>query len=177
MNTIYSNNPFVTGAAYSQYDYVKYDGTFAGNLLTGAFLYCVADHTASTSITESYWNGITKINGNVYPKFIWEPDYNNTVEIAPKSTKINFGDGYEVRVRNGINNILNTYNLTFSKRKLDETTAILHFLNQQAGVDPFVFEGRRPFVYSKLFICENWQNTEIFANNYTITCQFREVAN
>jgi phage-related protein len=71
--------------------------------------------------------------------FYWQPNYASTVDLMQKRTEIQFGDGYSQRMRNGINTAPLEFNLSFENRSDAESTALLHFVEQKGGVDPFVY--------------------------------------
>ena len=67
------------------------------------------------------------------------PDRGFTKQTKPSILRAKFGDGYEQRKINGINNMVETYNLSFSNRPNTETDDLEAFFIEQAGVSKFTF--------------------------------------
>lgn len=144
-----------------------------------SYYYCQVAHTASdfdVDYNANFWGG-TQIFGNpkYKPIFIWLPSYNSDIDQTPKNKYISFGDGYQQRTKDGINNNLINTNLNFENRDLSEVTAINHFLYQRQGVESFYWVPAPPFNKKKLFICKNWNSVPNFYNNYSIKAKFEEV--
>lgn len=144
------------------------------------YYYAKSDHVSDASafindLNDGKWGGLLTYNGETRPFFFWKPSYNYTVESVPKVKSIKFGDGYEQNVADGINNILLTFNFNFDERDLLEHTAIIHFLHQRAGVEKFFFIPPQPYGVIKKFLCQEWNPTQNFVDNYSLTAKFREV--
>lgn len=69
--------------------------------------------------------------------FYFLPSYSTNVENEIKTITAQFGDGYSQRQRDGINSVKSTYNFSFENRSEKETKAILNFVEDKAGVEPF----------------------------------------
>ena len=65
------------------------------------------------------------------------PDRGLKTEQKPRILKANYGDGYEQRVAAGINNLPETWNLTWKNRSAAESNKIVKFLETQGGVTAF----------------------------------------
>ncbi len=141
------------------------------------YYYAKIRHVSAGSFDSSKWVGITTFNSDTKPHFTWIPSYEGTPVLEPKVKSIKFGDGYEQRLPDGINNNLLKLNLSFNGRDLSETTAIIHFLRERNGVESFVFTPLPPFGKAKLFKCPNVTSPFIFYNNYNISVNFEEVPN
>jgi phage-related protein len=126
------------------------------------------------------WDGYILLNGNLIPNFWWKPSYNGKINVNPR-VKINkFGNGYEQRVVDGINNNLIEFDLTFENRSELETVSILHFLQQRNGQESFIYNV--PTIFSKSlsnlntrFVCAQWSPSYVSYNNYSIEAKFTEV--
>ncbi|MEK6879151.1 MAG: phage tail protein [Nanoarchaeota archaeon] len=155
-STFYSKNSIIT------------DGTY--------YYYANTNHTSASVFLTDYnnglWGGITSDRGETKPHFIWKASYKFTVNNEPKIRKIQFGDGYTQRIADGINNILPKMNFTFENIDLDEYTAILHFLEIRRGSESFMFLPPAPRGQFGRFVCEKWDDTQNFFNNYTINATF-----
>ena len=102
------------------------------------------------------------------------PDKMMTSSSTPSILLAKFGDGYEQRLQDGINNDLLTLSVTFDKRNELETTAINHFLNQRKGAEAFVFTPPAPFATAAKFICKSFNTNYVFFDNYTVSATFEQ---
>jgi phage-related protein len=148
----------------------------------GLFWYATQEHDSSIApaVGSEYWNGNTNITiGNslkTVPYFFWKPSYNVQVSHDPRVHVIQYGDGYEQRIKDGINNNILKLNLSFEARSQLETTAILHFLNDKEGWGPFYFKAPEPYSLIKKFVCETFNSSFVFDDNYNIQCSLREIS-
>lgn len=101
------------------------------------------------------------------------PDRNIGQTSKPNIHKISFGDGYEQRIQKGINNITESFTISFNNRPNTEIDAIMDFLDTQAGVTKFAFTvpngtGER----TVQVVCEDYSqtyyNTEINSCSATL---------
>ena len=101
MASIYNISPWVGGTDYKKNDVVKN---------SDKFWYASQDNDDATTpaVGSAYWNGYINITidstTTVEPYFFWSPSYNVSVSHAPSVKSISFGDGYEQRIKDGINN-------------------------------------------------------------------------
>ena len=65
------------------------------------------------------------------------PDKQLTKTSNPRVLTAKFGDGYEQRAVDGINNLNETYNLTFKTRKKADIDDIVAFLDSKQNVTKF----------------------------------------
>jgi phage-related protein len=65
------------------------------------------------------------------------PDKAMTKQSTPRVLTAKFGDGYEQRIVDGINNLDENYSLTFRTRTKEEIDDIVSFLDTKAGVTKF----------------------------------------
>jgi phage-related protein len=138
------------------------------------------NNTTNPAIGSSYWNGNITITisglAETHPYFFWKPSYNVSVSHEPRIKSIQFGDGYEQRLKDGINNNRLQFNLSFESRNKAETTAILHFLHEREGFGSFFFKMPEPYSLIKKFVCKTFNSTYVYEDNYTIQCTFIEVS-
>lgn len=165
MANIYDISNWNTNINYNIEDIVFYNGFY---------YYATTKHNSGFSFDDSMWDGVINFNGTNKPFFLWKPSYNSEVPIKPAIKKIQFGDGYSQANPDGINNILLTLNLTFDLRTEAQARAILHFLNQRAGYQSFVFTPLPPYAQNKLFRCEDFSSSYVFKDNFTIRAVFNE---
>lgn len=171
--SIYSISDWAATTDYEKHDIVNSDSFY---------YYASVNHTSAAAFNIDYndgkWLGKgTDSNGEEKPQFIWTPAYNSPVNFKPRTKTIVFGDGYEQRIRDGINSNLLTFNLRFEGKTLQEATAICHFLYARDGVESFLWTPPAPFNAVKRFKCEEWEPDPAFYDNWTITASFKEVVN
>ena len=73
------------------------------------------------------------------PTFSWIPDWSYTGQHKPSVLTVQYGDGYQQRLVNGLNTDLRVWNLSFSVRTLAEIEAIESFLRSMQGATAFWF--------------------------------------
>jgi len=173
VNSIYEVTEWSTTTSYNKWDIVSYNNLY---------YYATQDHTSSAGsfsvdINAGKWDGVTTFNGVSKPKFLWQPVYNSVITNEPKVRTVKFGDGYEQRSREGINNNLISMDCVFEGKTLQEATSILHFLYARQGVESFVWTPPRPFGIAKLFVADSWQVDPVFYDNFRVTTTLREVVN
>jgi phage-related protein len=179
-SSIFTISNWVTATSYGLNDIISYtDTSVTPNTIYN--YYCIAPHTAGTFATDKLtkWGGrIIYSRSNVdKPHFFWKPSYEAGINLDPRVKTIKFGDGYEQRVPDGINNTLLKFELRFLGRDLSESAAILHFLKARQGTESFVFTPFQPFDRQSLFKASTINSDFVFYNNYNITTTFEEVPN
>lgn len=70
--------------------------------------------------------------------FTWKPNNDPAATIAFRTKSAKFGDGYEQRAQDGINNRSQSWPLTFTGQKT-RIKEIMAFLDRHAGATPFFF--------------------------------------
>ncbi|WP_087686812.1 phage tail protein [Pandoraea sp. PE-S2R-1] len=101
--------------------------------------------------------------------FLWSPRTNASGDITFAVRKGVFGDGYEQRARDGLNNKKSTYQLTFVGGE-QKISAILAFLDAHAGSKSFFWTpALRP---QALFVCEKYSGPVKDGDTYTISATF-----
>ncbi|MTD34035.1 phage tail protein [Paludibacterium denitrificans] len=103
--------------------------------------------------------------------FTWTPDYSAKLSRAPRVLKAQFGDGYDQRVPDGINNNPQSWALTFNNRTNADADAIDAFLSAQNGVTWFWWTPPRVNAAIKV-VCEKWDKSEATFNGTTVTATF-----
>lgn len=103
--------------------------------------------------------------------FTWLPDKESEREIVPTVKPVKFGDGYEARMRNAVNALPENWTLTFT-RNIEETTPILDFLEERAGVE--AFDWTTPRGKTKRFVCRKWKESRQ-SGIVKVSCTFEEV--
>jgi phage-related protein len=70
------------------------------------------------------------------------PDRSLKSTIRPKTIETKFGDGYSLKVKEGVFTLNEVYDITFNNRPLEEIEKIIDYLENLKGVDPFDFTVR-----------------------------------
>lgn len=105
--------------------------------------------------------------------FTWLPDKGATCTREPRVLSVKFGDTYEERRPDGINNDMRVWNVSFSARILTEVQAIDEFLGAAGGVTAFTWTDPKGF--TGLFICRKWSGPIAEQGNNAITATFEQV--
>jgi phage-related protein len=104
--------------------------------------------------------------------FHWRPQNSSTISASPKVKVIKFGDGYEQRIRDGINNDLRSYNVTFVGLS-EDISLIDDFLSRHNAIKAFLW--REPNTHKTIkVVCRSWTSTPNGAAK-TISATFEEV--
>ena len=105
---------------------------------------------------------------------IANPVYNTRIDPQPNQIVVKFGDGFEQRLTEGLNQNPLTVSLTFELSQNDATTA-LDFLNARI-VDGASFNYTLPSESTaRKFVCNRFPRTIPFFNRVRLSCTFREV--
>ena len=144
------------------------------------YYYCIQAHPDASaagrpSETSIYWTGTTNFNSETIPYFFWRPAYNYSIKLEPRNRVITFGDGYEQRASDGIQNNLMSIDLSFDVRGEAEATAILHFFHTRNGSEAFVFYPPKPYNVPKKFRAPNGDMGVSFQDNFSIRTSFIEI--
>ena len=123
-----------------------------------------------------FWKGILTLpsSSKTYDHFFWKPSYVVNTQIVPKIKTIKMGNGYEQRLKDGFNNILLSYSLTFQSLSEKQATAITHFVHNRGGVEEFYFMAPTPIGIFKKFVCTDLQVNNKFFNNFDLSAKFDE---
>jgi len=175
--SLYKVDSWGSGPSYSKNDIVLYAGNYYYSLIDNN-----SNHTP-TSAANVYWGGYRSYTSLTKPEFFWKPTYSSQLQMKPAVNILKFGNGYEQRIEEGINNNLQKFNLNFDGRDKNETRSIAHFLHKRKAVNSFFFDAPFPYnfdisqSYPRRFICEEWDIVYNFYNNYNINAKFSETAN
>jgi phage-related protein len=105
--------------------------------------------------------------------FTYTPSFTATEQSQPRVRRVQFGDGYEQRLRYGLNTDPKTWRLTFANRTDTERDNILGFLEARAGVESF--DWTPPRGDAGKYVCSQWSMDMLSCNNNTVTAEFMEV--
>jgi phage-related protein len=170
MSSVYNVDAWSISDTYRKHAIVSYNN---------GYYYALSDLAAGLSTPDislgSLWGGYQILNSDLKPHFFWVPTFNSTINNQPKTSVVQFGNGFQQRTRQGLNNLLVTAEFSFEHRTTDEAKAIVHFLNQRGGVESFLFLLPEPYSSTRKFICKSFPHTEVFHNNHSIKATFEEV--
>jgi len=107
------------------------------------------------------------------PTFAYTPSFEAQQLSQPRTRKVQFGDGYQQRLRFGLNTDPKEWSLTFSNRTDAERDNIIAFLQARAGVESF--DWTPPQGTAGKFICEKWDLGLSNCNNNQIRATFTQV--
>ena len=105
------------------------------------------------------------------------PSYSPKLSIENDIIRVNMGDGYEQRLKRGINSTRRIYTLSFNARTDTVTTNILNFLADPLKGDngAKAFDWTPPFGSTGKWVCQNPSVTMVAHNLNDIELVFREV--
>ena len=94
----------------------------------------------------------------------------------PKVHTMTFGDGYEQRLADGINNLGQTMNVSFSTRPKAEIDDIVAFFESLGGVSKFrmTIDDTNGNETIKV-ICRQWNQTWAYDDFYSLSATFERV--
>ena len=105
------------------------------------------------------------------------PSYSPQLSVENNIITVALGDGYEQRLKNGINATRRTFSLSFLNRSDTVTTNILNFLADSSKADngAKAFDWTPPFGSTGKWVCQNPSVTMVAHNLNDIELVFREV--
>ena len=121
------------------------------------------------------------VNGANITGFSAPVIYDKGIQMAtePRVLKAQFGDGYEMRVKDGINSTPRTWTMSFNNRPKAEIDDLYTFMNQLAEVSSAKLTvpdsnagGSEETV---VVILENYSKTYDYGDYYSLSCTAREV--
>ena len=104
--------------------------------------------------------------------FTWYPDADSTSSCKPTVDVTKFGDGYELRVPNGLNHLPMKWSLSFTREAV-EAGEILAFLRERGGSK--AFNWTTPNEETGVYVCREWQHRQMKGGTLQITCDFEQV--
>jgi len=106
-------------------------------------------------------------------QFWARPNLGAQRKTKPRIQSTRFGDGYELRIKDGINvSPVIWANLVFTAHYA-EHKAQLDFIEAQAGAT--AFEWTDPRGDTRKFVCREWASEQVGLGVYELTCDFEEV--
>lgn len=112
-----------------------------------------------------------------YRVFTWIPQRAYSVARKPRVKVVKLGDGYEQRQPQGINTLLDVYQLTFRGSVNgcggQDVLAAEQFIKEHGAVDAFLWTPSIDGI-ERRFVCRSW-NLEKDGGLYTLSCTFEQV--
>lgn len=146
----------------------------------GYTYYCLESHVSGTFATDlaaNKWDGVaTDSQNRTLARFFWGLSYRSAVRVVPKVNLTKFGDGYEQRSQDGINNSLIAVDVSIEGMDDKLALAVGQFLYTKKGATAFYWTPFPPFNTQKRFVCRDWSITPVFYNNASLQATFEEVA-
>lgn len=105
--------------------------------------------------------------------FTYTPDNSAQLAVKPRVLQAQFGDGYRLRVADGINVRPRQWRLTFNTRTDAEMAPIVAFLEARNGVE--AFDWTPPLGTAGKWICEEWGQTVVRFGINDLSATFVEV--
>lgn len=95
---------------------------------------------------------------------------------TPKVHVVTFGDGYEQRIADGINNLAQTMNVTFNTRPKAEIDDLVAFFESLGGVSKFrmTIDDSNGNEMIKV-VCKSWNQTWNYDNFYSLSTTLERV--
>ncbi len=106
--------------------------------------------------------------------FTHVPDFGAQVQIKPRVRAVAFGDGYQQRQADGINNVPQVWSLQWQNRDNNDTGAIKSFLQTRAGVEAFDWTPPNEDTSIKV-ICSEWTVSTVRYNLNNVSASFTQV--
>ena len=98
---------------------------------------------------------------------------------TPVIHSITYGDGFEQRIANGINNLKQEFSINFATRLKADIDDIADFLELKGGVTPFDYtyadSNESGGEKTVKVVCDSWDQTWEYAEYYSLSCTFRRV--
>lgn len=105
------------------------------------------------------------------------PAFSPTNEEGIRNTKVQFGDGYDLIVGDGLNPIRATKSLQWRAISYVEMATIISFLRSRINGDWFYYHLDEDFGRKRKFICEKWTygRTPDTLDCWEVSAEFQEV--
>lgn len=104
----------------------------------------------------------------------WCPQPGYSVDEEPKRKVLNFGNGYQQRMEDGINALLRKYSVTY-KVKNSQSAEFRQFMKEHGGVRAFYFKDVALNGELVKVVCTKFPR-QIGLTHTTFNCEFEEVA-
>jgi phage-related protein len=103
-----------------------------------------------------------------------QPDYSSSLNKQPKVMRVAFGDGYEQRAADGLNNNPDKWNLSWDELTDVDAATLLSFFDGLGGVATFTWQS--PYASStRKYVCDKWEPTPVSDNHHRLTASIYQV--
>ena len=102
------------------------------------------------------------------------PDFSLTKKSEPRVRSVQYGDGYQQRIRYGLNTNPKSWDLKWTAKSNADADAIEAFFDARAGVEAFDWTPPAGGNSGK-YLCPNWNRELQYANINIITATFIQV--
>lgn len=106
--------------------------------------------------------------------FTFKPSKSFSKTTKTRVISAQFGDGYSLRIPDGINSVLNEWSLTFSNNSLTNANDIEAFFTLHKGSTPFLWTPPGESIEYTI-ICSEWSRTYTSHFSATISAKFTQV--
>jgi len=106
------------------------------------------------------------------------PDRGLNRQSTPRVLKVQFGDGYEQRVAEGLNSSQENYQISYSNRPKAEIDDIAAFMDEKKGVTSFNYvipDTNNGGETTIKVVCDQYNLVYVSDSSYTFTATFRRV--
>ena len=106
------------------------------------------------------------------------PDKMMSASSTPNIIETNFGDGYQQRIAKGINNLQQSYGVSFDNRTKEEIDDITAFFTNKGGVTKFDFtipDSNNSGETTIKVVCSSWSQAYKTGDYYGCSATFRRV--
>jgi phage-related protein len=106
------------------------------------------------------------------------PDKMMRAQSTPQIISAKFGDGYEQRLAKGINNLEQTYGVSFANRTKEEIDDITAFFASKGAVSNFSFtipDSNNSGETTIKVVCDSWSQAYTTGDYYGCSATFRRV--
>jgi phage-related protein len=107
--------------------------------------------------------------------FTYTPTWTTRGILKPRVLTAQYGDGYRQDAADGINNILEVWQLVFNPVGLTEAQAIADFVRNEAGYKKFNWTPPTPSATPRVYICQNIDWTHTGGATMSLNVEFIEV--
>ena len=106
------------------------------------------------------------------------PDKGLSRQSTPRVLKVQFGDGYEQRIAEGLNSCQESYQISYSNRPKAEIDDIAAFMDEKKGVTSFNYvipDTNNGGETTIKVVCDQYNLVYVNDSSYTFTATFRRV--
>jgi len=103
-----------------------------------------------------------------------QPDYSSPATFTTNVLSAGFGDGYTQRSANGLNPLIESWDLSYQDLTDDEVGVLLAFFADLGGVDNFTWQSKYA-TSPKKYVCGQWDAVPIDDDSNSFSASIVEV--